>query len=466
MKNFILSSRFLVGITGAALVGVIGFSLLSQTSATKQSALYQASNALGICFQRVNQTFTALMIRDFSSNYMQKNFQSVTGECLSELANSVEKTLGVSSLAMTKMNNLMSDVHWFDEKVDRLAKLAQNNEADIYQSNVIDKYVELEGLKSEIDEQIVQSAQVVNSREAWVFAALILSQIIMIFSFISLFIKRKILNKEIKEIEEFVTKTSFETKESVMAQTLLSKLIKTLEVNNAARFLMGYFQKIEEENFNIKDQLIKANTIGYSEKIEVEKVPSITEVKSSFSNCDFNESLGVALDRIQSFAFNHGIILDTEVESEFYVKSNQEALNQMLYSIISFAMESSLSHNQGRKVIVKGKPLGGIAFCKIKIAGYSFSESDIAVLNGAEATAATNTNLLILKELISDTNGKIAVKNKHNAELGVIESELELIFDRGYKTNIEFKPKEVQAVVKGNKKQIRDYFNTQLNETL
>ena len=76
MKKFLLSSKFLGSLSAISLVGVLALSTFSNSLGLKQSGLYQLSNGLGICFQRVNQSFTALMIRDFSSEFITKDFKS------------------------------------------------------------------------------------------------------------------------------------------------------------------------------------------------------------------------------------------------------------------------------------------------------------------------------------------------------------------------------------------------------
>ena len=126
-------------------------------------------------------------------------------------------------------------------------------------------------------------------------------------------------------------------------------------------------------------------------------------------------------------------------------------------------MDCSLVHNTGRKVIISGKPLGGIGYCKVKIAGHAFSDEEFAIINGRDANQDTNINLVLLKELVKDSNAKLAVKNKQNQSTGHIESEVELIFDRA---NIvqEKKAKPRVNVLKGTKKELKRFFDTKQTE--
>jgi hypothetical protein len=119
-------------------------------------------------------------------------------------------------------------------------------------------------------------------------------------------------------------------------------------------------------------------------------------------------------------------------------------------------MESSLNHNQGRKVVVRSKPLGGIAYCKFKILGHSFSDDELAIINGKEPKSAdnVNVNLILLKELIHDANATIAVKNTQ--QNGIVESEIEMIFERAQIQEVKETPKV--NIVKGSKQDIKRFF--------
>ena len=119
----------------------------------KQASLYQASSGSSVCFQRITQTFTSLMIKDFSSSYLSPDFRTMTSECLDEVSKIIEK-LDDSKLMGLELNNLKSDYHWFDQKVLKVKELALANEIDILQSNISNKYGELEGLKNSFDEKI------------------------------------------------------------------------------------------------------------------------------------------------------------------------------------------------------------------------------------------------------------------------------------------------------------------------
>lgn len=458
MKNILVSSKILVGISCISLVSILGFSLLGQNFASKQSSLYQLSNGLGICFQRVNQSFTALMIKDFSSDFMTKDFRGRTGDCFSELSSTIAAKSLMTNNIKTKLNNIMSDTHWFSEKLDRVVELSQTEQLDISQSNIINKYVEIEQLKNSLEESLVLTAESLTSDKNLLFVAMLLSQLLLCASFFLLFVKRKVLSKDVNKIESEISGQIGERDSHLVAQKIFRRLFNYLELPKTQEFVTNYHQNLMENNFKMQDHLVRSNTQGIMPE-ERENL-DLDKLNKTFESVDFNQSISMVLNQMKGKAFNHGIVVDVDITGDFVVSSEVEPLNQLLFSILNFSMESSLAHNEGRKIVIKGKPLGSIAYCKFKIAGFSFEENDLAVLNGEAPSDDTNVNLIILSELVEDANVKLAVKNKHNSKLGLLESEIELIFNRA--TALTPK-KEVSQVVKGSKKDIQNYLQKGLS---
>lgn len=451
MKNIFLSSKVLVGLGLVSLVSILGFSLLGQNFASKQSSLYQLSNGLGICFQRVNQSFTALMIKDFSSEFMTKDFRSRTGDCFSELSSTLTSKSLMTNNLKTNLNNIMSDTHWFSEKLDRVVELSQVEQIDLSQSNIINKYVEIEGLKNKVEESMLVKADSMSSGKGLVFIAMVLSQLLLCASFFLLFIKQRMLSKEVNKIESEIDTKLGERDSHLVVQKIFRRLFNYLELPKTQAFVTGYHQNLMENNFKMQDHLVRMNTQGIMPE-ERENI-DLDKLNKTFEAVDFNQSVSQVLDQMKGKAFNHGIVVDVDITGDFVVSSEVEPLNQLLFSILNFSMESSLAHSEGRKIVIKGKPLGSIAYCKFKIAGFCFDDKDLAVLNGEAPSEDTNINLAILSELVEDANVKLSVKNKHNSKLGMLESEVELIFNRASKSS----NKEVSNVVKGSKREIKEF---------
>lgn len=457
MKNIVTSSKFLITTTVISLVTMGVVAVGGNSLSHSQSSIYKLSNGLGVCFQRINQSFTALMLRDLKSQYLSSDFQATTGECLGQVSSQMT-TLGAQVALTNKMDNFISDNHWFNEKLDRVTQMAQAGEVDLFQSNIIRKYEKLEGLKTEIDEGIVNIASEKDSVKSIAAIALIISQLTLMLSILGLFFKRKFLSYSISEVEKLVKADSPVSENHVLAQKVVTKLFANLEMPKTKNFIGNYISTIIEENYRVREHLVRANTVG--DRFEIDQdgeeinIPAIPTVH----HADLNLSLTTVLERVQDRAFNHGIILDANVDSEFHVKAQAEALDQFLFYIVSYAMDCSLEHNEGRKVIIIGKPLGGIGYCKVKIAGHAFDDEEFGIINGKDPKKDTNIHLVLLKELINDSNARLAVKNRQNTQTGMTESEMELIFDRA---NIVEEKKPRVSVLKGSKKDIQRFFREQ-----
>ena len=155
MKNKLLEPKYFLGLGAFAITAILSLSFFSNGLGNAKSGLQLANSGLGICFQRVTQSFTALMIRDTASNYITKDFRNITGECFQEVSNSFKSlSANLDNSNLKTLNNLKSDLHWFDKKIDRVNEMASQGEIDIYQSNITRKYSELETLKVELEEGI------------------------------------------------------------------------------------------------------------------------------------------------------------------------------------------------------------------------------------------------------------------------------------------------------------------------
>ena len=65
---------------------------LPQENSEKIKRLTNFDSGMQTCFSRVNQTYTASMLADSSSNYLTQNFQNFTEECFAEGILNVEET--------------------------------------------------------------------------------------------------------------------------------------------------------------------------------------------------------------------------------------------------------------------------------------------------------------------------------------------------------------------------------------
>ena len=428
------SKRGLWSFTTICLIGIVAGSTMWFQAGQSLNQMTQAKTGNDICFQRITQTFTALMVKDTSSQFLTDGFKGMTSNCLDDL-----KSVVTAPMAKI-LNNLQSDYHWFDQKLNRLTGM--EGEVDIYQSNIIDKYSELEGLRNNLDSAIITSMESARSQTIYSFAIIVLSIMgLALAGFLAIF-KERTRQREVEALDRNATN----------AAAVMDRLFDLIETPNIKAYFASEYGDIAKEVERLEDNLMRMNTMGEEVVYEI-PLPEDAPVRSV---ANFQNSYNNALDRIQDKAFENGVLLETDLSEEFLVFSKEEPLEQLLLSLFSFAMDN------GEKVVVKSKALGGIAYCKVKIPGHSYSQSDIDFINGAEADAHTSLDLILIRELLADSDAKVSVRNRTNSKLNTQTSELELIFDRVNPQTSTASEKEVN-IVKGSKRQIREFLDSQLD---
>ena len=160
------------------------------------------------------------------------------------------------------------------------------------------------------------------------------------------------------------------------------------------------------------------------------------------------------MDRLNNKAFTHGIIFDTDLGEDFNVTGASESIEQLIFTLINQGIDSSLKHNQGRKVSIRSKALGGIAYFKMNVANHLFNPDELEAFNNGDSNAlAGNMNLMMINEIANDLNVGISFKNKVNDQ-NFTGSEIEVVFNRVMDEVDTVAAKKV-SVFKGTKSQIK-----------
>lgn len=460
----LLQPKYFISIGVLSVMSLFGASYLGRTISQSQVQLYKVNSGLGICQQRIAQTFTALMIKQIGSEYLQQDFRQMTSECLGEVSEMLESTTG-NQVILGLMNNLKSDFHWFDQKLDRVVGMIQKEDIDVGQSNIVDKFSELEDLGSELENTILaESSSLENSTLLSGFLSL-LSFFLLGLVAVSVLLKKKLSLKEKTRKEEILVD---DVSSIASLEYALDKFLPTNLLNGALETL----HRIESERIRLEDAIIKLNTEGViqDDRIEIE-IPEdlLTEaeygeekVESTHTDeINFHEITNLVLDKLRPRLIAEGVILETDTKDEFEIYGEQENIQQLIYSLVNYSIDS-LSEIEDKRIKFVSKPLGGVAYCKVVLEGHHFTEEERAVLSGqAEVNNETSINLSLLRELINDSGLKFAVKNRQNSQKNTSSSEIEIIFER---VMVEDKtPANQMEVVKGSKADIRRFFDQQLS---
>ena len=89
------------------------------------------------------------MIGQKSSSYLSNDFLNLTSECYTEVNKLFNRDFNAFTGANETVNSLVSDTHWFQEKIRKI-KLQDTTAQELSDSNVVSKYSRLESLKVQL----------------------------------------------------------------------------------------------------------------------------------------------------------------------------------------------------------------------------------------------------------------------------------------------------------------------------
>ncbi|MCO4754325.1 MAG: hypothetical protein KC478_07570 [Bacteriovoracaceae bacterium] len=455
MKKFIASRKNVLLSVLASAILVVPFGA-SEYIGSKINSTRNLNAGSSTCFTRVGQTFTALMIKDFSSPYLAKDFMSMTGECFAQLNKSFISLYGNSYAAAGKpLNKLNSDLFWFHEKSEKLLEMAKKGTIQLtVGSNILNKYSELETLNFNLQEKLDVKIKTLNTWRNFSLGLSIFGAFLM--AALSLMISRT-RQKEVsffKELDDQAKDVLDNFNDVEMSSIKTQRLMERLFSRIQSPFCFELYNQVQTD-------LLESREHSFTRVAESSSEAALSEVQadevdSDVEKVDFNNSARALIDRMSSKIFTHGIAIEENLEEDFHVQGNGESLEQLLYNLFSFAMESSLSQESGRKISIRSKALGGISYCKVRIANCLLNPDEMEFFNGSKEIGSNNVNLVLLKELASDLNVTLAAKNILNSNGNFSGAEVELVFKR-IKTADKaeaVKKTGLKTLMKGTKKDI------------
>ncbi len=452
MKSFIASRKNVMMSVLACAMLVIPFGL-SEFTGSKISSTRNLNEGSSTCFARVGQTFTALMIKDFSSPYLKSSFMSMTGECFAELNKSFESLYGATYAAAGKpLNKLNSDLFWFHEKTQKLMEMAQSGKIQLtVGSNILSKFSELETLNFQLQEKLNEKISSLNLwKNIWlglaIFGALLMTALNLLVSRERQAEKSffKDLNDQAKDTLENFNDLEMS---SIRTQRLMEKVFKKLQ----APFCFELFNQVQTDL--LESRSTHLSKIGsYEEQGEnLAASSSKEEAQENVEKVEFNSHARSLINRMRTKIDSEGIAIEESFEDEIFVKGNEEGLEQLLFNLFSFAIEKSASSEGQKKINIRSKALGGISYCKVRISDLVLNSDEMEFFHSPMDSSSSNVNLAVLKELATDLDANLGAKNILNSNGNFSGAEIELIFKR-------LKPLKKQSglrtLMKGSKKDI------------
>jgi len=431
---------------GLGMLLTIGAFWHHQVNQAQLDRLNVLNQGVGTCFNRISQTFTALMIRDLKSPYLNRGFMSLSDECLNETIKGINPFRQNVGKGYETLNKLISDVHWFHEKVSRVhTPLMNNKNADEPPMNPIsESFGNMENLKvnlvDEIDLANARLREVLFNDEVLMGAGLL----IFVFCITLLGLKefeRLQVQKEIegKAINLLKSGTS---NVSALVDQLIEKSLVSNDLNITAQVFRDYHEGVME-------RMTKRAPAVVEKEIRREAAPVETQLDSENlitepSRTSFKEVM-VSLQNINpKDAIHAAEIRDVQLAVNF------ESFEQLMNAAIN---KLSTKRVDSKKIMISNQVHTDKVVINLFLAGTAFNASELEFHQNQQGLSAdvVDMNMVLMREMAIETNTNWAIENKTDRNGSISGMLIRFTVPRAVKEN---RPKNLISVMKGKKRDL------------
>jgi hypothetical protein len=447
--NVLENKRSIAGLF--ILAGLIFTTYSIQENSGQVKRLTNFESGIQTCFTRVNQTYTANLLGDTTSTYLTQNFQNLTEECLAEgiltVENSFQKELsGTAKL----LSNLASNVHWFHE--DILAPNgAKNLAANSGARDVGARFEKIETTKDEILESTnTYKTQITNSQNVqknFFFISATLLVILMIAEYMGL--TRRRLSNNARENEAHAELLNNGGGASVKVGEIIRVALEQNNLMNCSKLFSNFHAyAISEKGRNKMSLETLVTPLGVDSQKAAFTIDKIWEddsigvsadntVAIKLHNINLENMSSNVVDLLAEKLFSQGVQIDMNISETLEVRARQEELEQTLFHLFSYAINSTQSSNNGEKNIsVSAHKLGDVVAFDLIHSGEGFEEAILKQRVGLGDTGtALDLDLQICQSLLNEVQAKIQLDNKLDQNGNVIGGRVKIIFKAAVASN-------------------------------
>ncbi len=455
------------------------------------------------CFSRVNQTYTAKIIKDSTSVYLSQNFQALTEECMAEALSSAEESaLKIDGGFFKKLSTLASSVHWFHEDL-----ISGSNTGDTSSNPKIktltssDRFEKIEVLKDELFETTDSLKNKINGTiENLKLAYNVLLALLSLAIFVELVkqTKRKYGNYQGEHDAETellgstqlnvaksidIIKSTLERNQLAYSSRLLGKLADHLTVERSREFSRlkptpSIAQALEETGYSTSaqnDERIDALWNDDERVFDADGITGVGElVDHTFSlaqrrNEDRNSKNATAVrgvanlenavekifDLVSDRIFKNGIAIELNMGQSLGIQFRTEELEQVLFQALSNAITSLEEKTEltGRKLTINGLRLGSSVVMDIVTAGVAVNTKQ-----ADKSIDSITIGLTICESFMEEFGGKIQYDINKNIKGQTTGEIIKLVFKGADKVQNSARLVDVKF---GTKQEILDLISVQ-----
>lgn len=381
-----------------------------QSNVSMSEKLAKVQTGVSTCYTRVNQTFTAAMIKDFNGPYLKRDFMALTDECLKEGS----KAAGVDMSSLPKagqyFNELVSEVHWFHEKVVKVVG-AQAGGVEIPMNAINEKYMKIEELKLDLTDQL--DSLYGQYREARLRDELLVSAAFFMFMGSLFIFGMKELNmlRHRREVEHkaLALLNTGSGRAAAMVDQLVLKALNGQGMPIAAQVFNDYHTTVlEKMSFQpltpLKAKLAEAPEV----LLEKESTPLMTPVEETKDH----------LVDIRKLLTNQALRLKASMEvQDGDVSVDSEVLAQVIQAFGQRLVFGDLK--------LKGTRVNDKYEVKLEATNLCFNVHELNYIENTNSSLeGVDVNVIIAMDIIRDNDLEAKVLNRLGADGGTIGAEV------------------------------------------
>ena len=446
MKKLLgISSPKILMMCGLGLLVTLGAFWHYQSNQTQLDRMNVLNQGVSTCFNRISQTFTALMIKDIQSPYLNRGFMGLSDECLSETIKGINPFKQNIGKGFETLNKLISDVHWFHETVVRThSPMIAGQKLDAPLNPLSAKFTQMENLKINLVDEI----DVTNSRLREVQAS---DEVLMGIGLLMFVLSISLLS--LKEFNRIQLQTEIEKK--------ALNLLKTGQANVGAMVDQIVERGLLTQGLPISAQIFKdyhgdllerldSRSSYYEDKnessiVEQNVIPSVESENINEPKTSFKEVL-VSIQNI-----NPKDLIQLSDVRDVALAVGFEGFEQMMNAAIN---KLASRRNEGKQIIISNQIHSDRSVINLFLAGNTFtaSELDFSQNNQSVSADSMDMNMMILREMAKETNAAWYIENKTDRSGMITGMAIRFTVNRvlrDAKSN-----KNLVSVVKGKKKDL------------
>jgi hypothetical protein len=448
MKKLLSLSRSKICLlTGVFIIVTLisfGHQRLNQSHLDRMNSM---SQGVSTCFNRISQTFTALMIKDIRSPYLNRSFMSLSDECLNETVKGINPFRKDVGKGYQILNQLVSEVNWFHETVIKIhAPLVANQKVQPSMIPLIDRFSKMENFKTDLIDEIEDASVTLKRLQKNDEYLIALSLIFFVLALGLLSIQEyheTQIKKKIEGNSASLLNSRSNSPDAIIHQ-IIDNALQSQKLIITAKVFRDYHGELLERLVT-KQKIVKDHNFR-SREAEILVTDSEEKWNPDVNAPDFKSSFKEALLSIKKTQPND--LMQIQDVRDVILNISNEMLEQILSSAIN---QLSTRRVGSKKISISNQIHSEKTVISIFLAGSIFSVTDLDFAQSKEISNQENLdiNLVILKEMINESGIQWHLENRLDRSGNLTGANIKLIIKRTLKEKAK-----LLSITKGKKKDI------------